>query len=302
MKIVILLQSTTGNTRVITRFAAAHLKAFGHEVEVIDIVKHPEPPDLSDVELLGVASPTMYLRPTFTIDKYVTRMPNAPGGRKPAFLLSTCGGMPGAHFEMQAQRLACKDWVVLGAHWMLAPTNWPSHVSTMKKIEWTDPLSFVAPFAPRSWRWVWATLWERNGLPDAGDRDELLDFVDDMVSEAESGQLDEAPAPMELYQPLPGGRLCGRIFPREFPDMLLQPSIEESTCTRCGTCVKVCSEHIISQADDDSVPVIAKGCSGCYACFNRCPEGAIYDTITPPGVGQYKGPPRVMKEMFRYGK
>lgn len=300
MKIAILLHSTTGNTRIVTRFAAAYLRSRGHLCEVIDVVARPERPDLSGVDLIGVASPTMYLRPTFTIERYVSRMPNAEGGRKPAFLINSCGGMPGAQFAMLAELLAYKGYVTFGAYSVLAPSNWPPHVNIVRKIAFTEPLSMVAAFTPRSYRWFWALFWESICHPDERDRDGLVVFLDEMVQSATEGNFEQAPSPNQLDVPIPTTDSLGRIVWRDLPDNFLQVHIDRQLCSRCGTCINVCSDHVITRVEDDDVPTVGTGCTGCYACFNKCPEGAISDNLTSPGVGQYRRPPESMRDLFRW--
>lgn len=298
MRVVIALHSTTGNTRLVTRFAARVIESRGHECEVIDIVRHPEPPVLDGVDLLGIASPTMSLRPTFTMEGYVTRLPNAPE-RRPAFLLNSCGGMPGATLAMLAEQLSYKGWVVLGADWILAPSNWPPHVMFQRRMAAIEPAAELARWLPRQQRWIPALFWDSVCQPDHQDRDDLERFVDQMLAKTKAGDLDSAPTPMELHQPIPTTATLGRIVARELPDKLLRFRVDVGRCTGCGTCVSVCSERIITQRSDHEVPTIGRWCSGCYACFNHCPEGAISDSITNPGEGQYRSPSRQMREIFR---
>lgn len=298
MRIVILLHSTTGNTRVVARFAAERLRRLGHEVEVVDVVKTGAAPDLRGVDLLGVASPTMYFRPTWTMERALARMENAER-RTPAFLVNTCGGMPGGQFALLAELLAHKGYVVLGAHWILAPSNWPPHVDAMRALAVTEPLARAARLAPRSLRPLWAALWESAGMPDSRDRQELEDFLATVASRAAAGRLEDAPTPSELHHPIPTTDLVGRVIPREFPDAVLRFRIDPARCSRCGTCVAVCSDRIITREAEDQVPRIGSGCTGCYGCFNHCPDGAISDALTRPGRGQYSGPPRAFRDLFR---
>lgn len=298
MKISFLLHSTTGNTRLVTRFAASYLRSRGHVCEVLDVVERPDP-DVGGVDLIGVAAPTMYLRPSFTIERAVARLPNAGPRRRPAFLINTCSGLPGAHFAVLAETLRYKGYVTLGAYAMIAPSNWPPQVAAHQRLAVSEPLSLVASFTPRSARWLWALLWERVCHPDEQDRDALVVFLDDVVAKAEAGSLDEALRPAELHAPVPMTAALGRMAWPDLPDQHLGVHIDPLRCAKCGTCVEVCSERIITRAGDE-VPVIGPGCAGCYACFNHCPEGAISDRLTTDGVGQYRAPPRSMRELFRW--
>lgn len=47
----------------------------------------------------------------------------------------------------------------------------------------------------------------------------------------------------------------------------------EDTCTKCGTCVKVCPVDNIQMVDGK--PVFSKTCISCLACTQNCPKNAI---------------------------
>jgi len=200
---------------------------------------------------------------------------------------------------MLAELLRRKGYVVLGAHWVLAPTNWPPHVRMVRSLAWSEPFGRLAGLTPRSLRPIWATFWDRPSHPDRRDRDALLAFVDAMARKAAAGELDQAPSPAELHRPIAACAIAGRLIPREFPDQKLRMRAEPSRCSGCGTCVRVCSEGVVTQPVVGGPPRIGPGCTGCYACFNACPAGALVDALSPDGLGQYKGPPRDMRELFR---
>ena len=67
----------------------------------------------------------------------------------------------------------------------------------------------------------------------------------------------------------------------------------------CGTCVAVCPVGCISRAAEDAVPNVGSGCTGCWACYNHCPDGAISGLGCPRGAGRYAGPSPAMRELFR---
>jgi MinD superfamily P-loop ATPase len=48
--------------------------------------------------------------------------------------------------------------------------------------------------------------------------------------------------------------------------------VSESRCTRCGICKKYCASHAISL---NPYPQFSSACTGCWGCYNICPEGAI---------------------------
>lgn len=298
MKIAILLHSTTGNTRVVTRYAASYLGAAGHECTVHDIVKMKDPAVIDEADALCVACPTFYFRPTFGMERAIARINPAIDGPKPAFLLASCMGEPGAHFALLAEWLRNKDYIALGAKWVLAPSNWPTHIAAMQKLESTTAIGTWLNHLHRPLRPLWGSIWPYCVIPDEKDRQELNEFLDEVMNKLESGNLDDAPWSEQLHHNMPTTNVQGRIFPREHLEKL-NMRIHAELCSKCGTCVLLCPVGVIKRDSDDTAPTIEQGCTGCYACFNRCPEGAISSLGTPAGEGQYKGPPAAMKEVFR---
>ncbi len=68
-----------------------------------------------------------------------------------------------------------------------------------------------------------------------------------------------------------------------------RPTIDETLCTNCGTCVKLCPvkpKAVDWYAGDESRPPTFKydRCIRCYCCQELCPEGAV--TIQNPLLGR----------------
>lgn len=51
--------------------------------------------------------------------------------------------------------------------------------------------------------------------------------------------------------------------------------IDQSLCTRCGTCIKGCACGCLELGEDGNVRVNARPCMKCGQCYARCPRGAI---------------------------
>ena len=63
------------------------------------------------------------------------------------------------------------------------------------------------------------------------------------------------------------------------------PRIDESKCTYCGKCAKVCEYHAIAVILKN-VLVFDELCHGCGACSYLCPEKAIFEVEREIGIVQ----------------
>lgn len=298
MNCTLLLHSTTGNTKLIARYAAAHLERCGHTCEVHDIVKEPAPPALDETELLIVAAPTMYFRVSHAMERVVAALPRPQGAPRPALLLGTASGEPGAHFELLAAQLQARGWTTLGAHWLIMPTNWPPHRYVARLAALAEPLAArVARAIPAS-RMLLALSWPDLGVPSSGAPARLERFLDAMISRASAGSL-QAADPASMHRALPGVAAMGRKMTVEMMRKATNPKVLAGRCGRCGTCVAVCPSSCISRDHDDAVPQVGAGCTGCWACFNHCPDGAIDGWFVSAGACQYRSPERSLRQLFR---
>jgi NAD-dependent dihydropyrimidine dehydrogenase PreA subunit len=64
----------------------------------------------------------------------------------------------------------------------------------------------------------------------------------------------------------------------------MPPVINEKKCSKCGTCVDICSEDVFYGSRKREIPVVShpEFCMYCNCCVNDCPvEGAISLRIPP---------------------
>jgi Pyruvate/2-oxoacid:ferredoxin oxidoreductase delta subunit len=299
MKSIIFLHSSTGNTRVVARFAAAQLKRLGHDCSLVDITHHPEPPNLDDVDLIGLACPSMYWRPTVVMERFIARMPETRSRPKPAFQLATASGDPGSHFALAAEQLAPKGWITLRAYFVPMVNNWPSHRALSERVPFAGPVAEIItearPFLRSSLGWLWPDV----GEPLLRHRDGLVAFMEDVARRAEARDFSAAKAPRDLWRGSRWMAAVGRVMTVKQMRQATGIQVDASRCTRCGTCVQVCPVDCMTRAKDDEVPHMGAGCTGCWACFNHCVDGALSGMGAPLGAGRYTGPSAQSRALFR---
>lgn len=302
MKCTILLHSTTGNTRLVAKFAAAVLQEAGYETTLYDIVKAQAPPDFGDVDLLGVACPTMYWRPTVAMERFVARMPVAPRGKTAAFLIGTAGGDIGAHFPLLAEQLVHKDFVVLGAVWAPLPNNYPPSRAAVRFFSAAEPFAAKLGSLVRALRRPAAFLWPNLTVPSTKARDRLRAELSAIAENAKAGRLAAAPDPTRLPTSPGVSQFTGRLMTVEYMRWGTAPKIDAEKCTRCGICVEVCPVGCITRPEKTALPTLGANCTGCWTCYNRCPDGAIAGFMTPAGVARYAGPPKAWRDVWAVPK
>ncbi len=296
MRVLILLHSTTGNTRLMMQHAARWIERQGHQTRLFDVTRG-DCPDPNDFDLLGVANPTMYFRGTLTMDRILINLPAARRALHPVFLYATCGGEPGAQFDVYADLLAAKGYGVIGAKYNLAPSNYPHHRFLADRARFLDPVALrIAALSPRV-RPLVGLLSHAALEPTPADRDDLEAFCRCMLETAAS-PWDGGTPREELHPCLPGVKALGFSMTRGKIARFTKFSVDSKRCTACGVCVRLCPEQVISLDADASVPVFGPGCSGCYTCYNHCPEGAIRVAPLPAGAARYHGPSARMRRLF----
>lgn len=75
-----------------------------------------------------------------------------------------------------------------------------------------------------------------------------------------------------------------------------QKYVDEALCTECGICARLCAYGAIELRPKPVVDI--DRCYGCWGCYNRCPEKAIY-TNKYRGVAHYPKPHESLREKLK---
>ncbi len=116
------------------------------------------------------------------------------------------------------------------------------------------------------------------GRPDAEDLRVAAEFGDRIANKLSAGDVQDIDAASLLDIPSPEQSLANfkefvisYVAQQKLTPVKLLPEVNDSLCTRCGTCVSVCPTHAIA---DDCHTVDSAKCIKCCACVKKCPVGA----------------------------
>jgi MinD superfamily P-loop ATPase len=89
---------------------------------------------------------------------------------------------------------------------------------------------------------------------------------------------------LDVEEPNSGLFFNGELIHEE-PNLKMIPQWDESKCTLCGICRKVCNFHAVIQLGP-TIVVFPQLCHSCYACSELCPENAL--PMIPKSTGTLK--------------
>jgi ferredoxin len=259
MKGILCYYSGSGNTKLACHYLAHHIH--NADITLCDMVKQ-DMPDFSHYAAAGFATFTDF----GTVSEYVKRyFEQMPAQTLPAFVLSTYGALPLVTLRDLADLARAKGFQVIGGHALHTPENYPP--MRMRKMAHDD-------------------------APKPKELAAFTDFIrrlDQQLATLASGQTPPAePIKVSLVQTL----LTKLPYPKGKKDMGEQ-WVEAVKCTECGVCEQRCPYGAITLQPK---PVFDhQRCYACWACYNHCPEQAIY-TPKLKGEGQYARPNEALRQ------
>lgn len=241
MKGAILYFSLTGNTKIACEYIKG--KSSNVEFDVIDMRKKKQ--DLSKYDIVGFAT----YSEGFSIPKYVKNYIDAMEmvKDKPAFVFSTFGRNNGATTWVLAKWVRKQGYKVVIDFALHTPENHPPTIKSDQSYENSpskDELSEFSLFIEE--------------LSDIGKR--IGNNEEIKPKEVEIKRIYKMIP--ELNNPYLGRKIMGAKM------------VDTGLCIQCGKCAKSCAYHAIEMKGFPEF--IEKQCHGCWACYNICPEKAIY--------------------------
>jgi Fe-S-cluster-containing hydrogenase component 2 len=253
MDVIILYESITGNTRLGVEVIRLALEKMGHSCSAARF-SEISPSEIGGHDLYCFATPIQSYAPMATAWRFLRELPQMDGA--PAFIFSSCGGIPGAAHALVARQLQKHGFVVIGNHYLICETSFPILRAAFRKF--FEPLN----------------------LPSKRALLKLVDFAGEMAGKAErlrKGVYVELPT----YRLVPGLTLPLALHAVRggLSRTLGKRSVDMDACDLCGICAENCPVSAITL---DDMPVFDKSCIGCWGCFNICPRAAILTNIVRP--------------------
>ena len=258
MKALLCYHSQSGNTALVCRYLSQ--KLVSADWDLFDVA-NGNPPDLGQYDLVGFATWTYYLGLPPFFEQFLLDLSVQTG--KPAFILNTFGVMPGQALAKMDKVLTTRGFAVLAGISFHTPESYP-------------------PYILKGWHSL-----------DAPAPKELAEF-DGFVIQLE-GHLAQIRARAVLQAAKIKLDLFSRMIPPYSPEKVRREmgplSVDPALCDGCGICQQVCLYGAVASAPLPAF--VAEKCRGCWACFNHCPQKAIF-TGKVNGRGHYPRP----AEMF----
>jgi len=242
---LIVYGSSSGTTQKIAEAIVEGLAQQGAEASAIRFDRLALAPDrVGKADLIGVGSPTYFLRPPGYMIDFLNELPSLAGKR--AFVFCTAGmDRPGETLERLHAGLAARGAKGVGARWFRSSMSYWPH----RKRGLGNPA----------------------GLPDEEQLARALAWGQEL---AHAQQLpDRVPAPVSRATRWKA-RLIGNAKLRRacFPSV----EIHVPPCTGYGQCLSRCPFQALVRIDDAAIPVLdASRCAQCLECVSSCPRGAI---------------------------
>ncbi len=262
MKGVIYYYSGSGNTKLACKYIAGNVQV---PFDLVDVVKEKQV-DLEPYDVVGFATFTDFWGPPYLFKTFVEGLPQQEG--KLAFVFNTYGAISGKTLRVMAKDATAKGFCVIAGHSLQTPENYPPMIVR----------GMGAADAP-----------DEKGMQAFG---AFISELGQLFEQAQAGQKVESKKMrigfLNSLMPVRDRTVARKDMGPKY--------VNEELCTQCGACEKQCPYGAIRL---DPYPIFDMDeCYGCWRCYNRCPEHAIYTTRFREGP-YYPRPNEQLKEKLK---
>jgi ferredoxin/flavodoxin len=263
MKGIIFYYSNSGNTKLACEYIVKNIK--NAEIGLFDMVKD-DIPGLNNYNIVGFATFADFLGPSKLVQTFIEKLPRQDN--KFAFVFNTYGFISGKTLKILDKWVTAKGFKVILGYSLHTPESHPLMIA------------------------------KGRGNEQAPNEKEMNKF-NSFISELDKSLflLDKG---KEIQKKNISIGLLNSLLPMWSRDKarkyMGEKYIDEALCTECGTCEKICPYEAIKL---NPKPIFDMNkCYGCWACYNHCPNKAIY-TKKYRGIGHYPEPNSQLREKLK---
>ena len=253
-RVLIFYHSASGNTSWIAKKLTDTLKEYGVEVDACNIIHRSAVIDFSRYDLVGFGCPIMGFRPSFAITSFIESLPFQHN--VPAFIFTSYTGIRASAPWMLANKLQRQGFVVVAHENFYGEESWPILRTVGLVINRGKP--------------------NEQSMPHIKQYAERLSLVIQDLNTGtrlQSSQIPHSRFNLFYY-------LALLITPEKLRSTMGKRSVDKEQCTQCGFCKTHCAVEAITL---NPYPTFNANCTGCWGCFNVCPEGAIKTVVGTKG-------------------
>jgi len=240
MRGIICYYSGSGNTKLaVDRIVRGIPSVRFHLVDI----RSGTVPDFATADLAGFATFTDFWGVPKLMEDFLGKIPEKT---IPAFLLNTFGMMSGRTLLRMERLVRARRFQVCAGFSLHTPESYPPMIARGMGNE---------------------------QAPNQGELDQFDRFITDL-----NARIERRTAGGPIGKKIIQAGFLAHILPamsrtKARRDMG-EKSIDESLCTKCGTCMRGCPYRAIHLAP---FPVFdMEKCYGCWSCYNHCPNLAVY--------------------------
>ena len=252
MKGIICYYSGSGNTKLAVEFLSRQISSI--EFDLFDIVKN-KIPNFTKYDIAGFAAFTDFGGPSQIFYDFCNNIELQEN--KPAFVFNTFGLLSGGTLKKLKSLTKSKGFKVISGYSLHTPESYPP----MRKKDMTF-----------------------DDAPNQKEFDKFNEYITLLNKQIQEIKAGNSPTLESIKIGIFGYLMPSFSRKKAKKDFGIQ-NIKEDICIACGICQKACPYIAIEMAPK---PIFNhEKCQGCWACYNHCPEKAIY---TPKFKGEHQYP------------